>query len=339
MSWSSRRSSKPSGRAMPASRKIFRLPDFVPCALSAGSTPLSGIPRRTASLRSRGVELNTVRYARARSAMPWRMRSRRRGRSRIFSRERARRRVVRAQQRQPASRVARGNADEELEVVLEDERMHGLRRHEDDARPRIAKPDEKEQEPLLVEARTLELPHLGLVEGERRDDDRGVGLLVLHRDRIPDLGQARFQGLELGELLLERERGRERRAGNQAGPILKAACTRQIGARFLITFSGIRGIERENDETPGIYAHRAPDRRGDHRNHRRDRRREHDQRDSARQAEAHDGGHEELRDGNRGLRDRPELLSGGGGLLVALRASRCRPARSERSPARSARRI
>ncbi len=58
---SSRRSSWPSGHATPASRKTFRLPDFVPSAMRAGSTPFSGIPRRTASLRSSGVELKTVR--------------------------------------------------------------------------------------------------------------------------------------------------------------------------------------------------------------------------------------------------------------------------------------
>ena len=48
-------------RSTPASRKTLRLPDFVPRWASAGSQPFSGMPRRTASLRSRGVELKTVR--------------------------------------------------------------------------------------------------------------------------------------------------------------------------------------------------------------------------------------------------------------------------------------
>jgi hypothetical protein len=43
------------------------------------------MPSSTASLRSIGVELKTVRYAREESGMAARMRSTRRGRSRIFS--------------------------------------------------------------------------------------------------------------------------------------------------------------------------------------------------------------------------------------------------------------
>ncbi len=79
------RSSKPAGSARPASRNAFRLPDFVPRWVSAGSQPKSGMPRRTESFRSRGVELKTVRKARDGSWMPARIRSIRRGRSRIFS--------------------------------------------------------------------------------------------------------------------------------------------------------------------------------------------------------------------------------------------------------------
>ena len=45
----------------PASRNTLRLPDLVPRCRRFGSTPLSGMPRSTASFRSSGVELKTVR--------------------------------------------------------------------------------------------------------------------------------------------------------------------------------------------------------------------------------------------------------------------------------------
>ena len=69
----------------PASRKTLRLPDFEPRLESWGSTPFKGTPSRTASLRSSGVELNTVMKAREVSGMPYRIRWISRGRSRIFS--------------------------------------------------------------------------------------------------------------------------------------------------------------------------------------------------------------------------------------------------------------
>ena len=121
------------------------------------------------------------------------------------------RRVVRAEEREPAARVARGDSDEELEVVLEDERVDGLRRHEDDPRARVAQPDQEEQEALLVEARAVELRELGLIERQGRDDDRGVRRLVPPRDRVPDLEESGFEPLELVDLALEGEVGRKRR--------------------------------------------------------------------------------------------------------------------------------
>ena len=126
-------------------------------------------------------------------------------------REGARRCVVRAEERQAAARVARGDADEELEVVLEDEGVDGLRRHEHDPCARIAQPDQEKEEALLVEARPVQLHQLGLVERQGGNDDRRVGLLVASRDRVPDLQKPGFQLLELCELAFERKVGRERR--------------------------------------------------------------------------------------------------------------------------------
>ena len=92
--------------------------------------------------------------------------------------QRARRGVVGAEQRQARAGVARGDAGEELEVVVQDHRVHRLRGDVDHARPRVAQPDQQEEQPLLVEAGAGELAQLALVEGHRRHDHRGVRLLV-----------------------------------------------------------------------------------------------------------------------------------------------------------------
>ncbi len=125
-------------------------------------------------------------------------------------REGARRVVVGAEERQARAGVARRDPDEELEVVLEDQGVDGLRGHEDDPRPGVPKADQEEQEPLLVEARALQLLQLALVERQRRDDDRRVGLLVPHGDGVPDFLQPGLELLELGKLTLGRQVRRER---------------------------------------------------------------------------------------------------------------------------------
>jgi hypothetical protein len=80
----SRRSSAPSGKRMPAARKIRREPLLLPRFFRAGSQAYSGTPRRTARVRSSGVELKTERWAIAGSPMASRSRCNRRGRSRIL---------------------------------------------------------------------------------------------------------------------------------------------------------------------------------------------------------------------------------------------------------------
>ncbi len=123
--------------------------------------------------------------------------------------QRARRGVVGAEQRQARPGVAGGDAGEELEVVVQDHRVHRLRGDVDDARPRVAQPDQEEEQPLFVEAGAGELAQLALVEGHRRHDHRGVRRLVLHGEGVPDLEQLRLEELELGPLGLGAEIGGE----------------------------------------------------------------------------------------------------------------------------------
>ncbi len=118
-------------------------------------------------------------------------------------RQRARGGVVDAQQGQPRAGVAGGDPGQELQVVLEDERVHRLGRHVDHPRVRIAQPDEEEEQALLVEARGLELGELLLVEREGRDHDGGVRLFLARREGVPEQMQPGLQLLELGDLLLD----------------------------------------------------------------------------------------------------------------------------------------
>ncbi len=73
--------------------------------------------------------------------------------------EGARRGVVRAQEGEARAGVAGGDSGQELQVVLEqvvleDDRVDGLRGHVDHSRAGVAEADEQEEQPLLVEART-----------------------------------------------------------------------------------------------------------------------------------------------------------------------------------------
>ena len=67
---------------------------------------------------------------------------------------------------------------------------------------------------LLVEARRFELRELRLVERQRRNDDRRVGLLLTRRQGTPEITKTGLQPLELGDLLLRGEILRERRLWN-----------------------------------------------------------------------------------------------------------------------------
>ena len=129
-----------------------------------------------------------------------------RGRSRIFCGQRPRRRVVGAQHRQPRARVAGRHAGQQVQVVLEDHRVHRLRRDVDHVRARVAQPDQQEQQPLLVEAHAGQLAQLLLVERQRgHDDRRAVVRPRVAGHGVPHLEHPRLQRLEGGEFLLERE--------------------------------------------------------------------------------------------------------------------------------------
>src|SRR5262249_2781777 len=167
---------------MPASLKTFRLPDFVPRCWRFGSQPFRGMPRSTAGFSSSVVEVKWEWEGRGGEAGgDGRMRpnsprpdasDETRPLKDLLS-ERARGGVVRAEQREARPGVARGDAGEELQVVLEDDRVHRLRGHVDEPRPGVAQADEQEEQPLLVEVGAGELPELALVERERGDDYRG----------------------------------------------------------------------------------------------------------------------------------------------------------------------
>ena len=66
-------------------------------------------------------------------------------------RQRARGVVVGAEKRQPGPGMARRDPHEELEVVLEDERVDRLGRCENDPRARVPETDPEEQEAFLVQ--------------------------------------------------------------------------------------------------------------------------------------------------------------------------------------------
>ena len=89
--------------------------------------------------------------------------------------------------------------------------MDGLRGDEHHPRARVAQADEEEEQPLLVEAGPRQLAQLGLVEGQRGHDHRGVGLLVPVHQRLPHLVQPRLEQLEARELVLGGQVGRKRR--------------------------------------------------------------------------------------------------------------------------------
>ena len=174
------------------------------------------MPSSTDSLRSSGVELKTVRYARDGSGIASRMRSISRGRSRIFWVSAPRRRVVRAQHRQPGARMAGRHARQQVQVVVEDQRMHRLRRHVHDVGARVAQADQQEQQAFLVERRAIELAQFVLVEGQRGHDHRRAGLVGRAHQHVPDLVEARLQLLEPAQFLFLGQRGGKWRLRNHS---------------------------------------------------------------------------------------------------------------------------
>jgi len=134
-------------------------------------------------------------------------------------RQRPRGRVVRAQHGQSRARMACRHAREEVQVVVEDQRVHRLRGDVHDVGSWVAQPDQQEEQPFLVERRAIELAQFVLVQRERRHDHRRAGLVGRAHHDVPDLVEARFQLLEATQFLFERERvGKWRLRNHSAAP-------------------------------------------------------------------------------------------------------------------------
>ena len=101
-----------------------------------------------------------------------------------------------------------------MQVGLENHRVHGLRRHVDDVRPRVAQPHQEEQQAFFVERHSGQFLQLVLVQRERRDDHRRAMRRIRPEQRLPDLREPGLQLLERGQLLFECEIARKRGLGN-----------------------------------------------------------------------------------------------------------------------------
>jgi hypothetical protein len=141
--------------------------------------------------------------------------------------QRARRAVVGAQHRQARSGVTGRYASQQVQVVIEDQRMHRLRRDVGHVRARVAQADQQKQQALLVERGAIELGQLLLIERERRHHDRRRRQILLGADHVPHLVQARLQPIESGQLLLAGELVGERRSRNHDEAPPEAGATRR----------------------------------------------------------------------------------------------------------------
>src|SRR6266545_773358 len=150
--------------------------------------------------------------------------------------QRAGRGVLRAQKRQARARVARRDPGQQLEVVVEDQRMDRLRRDVDHVCLRVAESNQQEEEPLFVEARAFELLELPLVESHRGHDHGGIRLLFLRGECVPELVQPRLELPEQGELAFGRKvagkRGFRDHAGVLGIGVLLSLPGKNIGNRY-----------------------------------------------------------------------------------------------------------
>ena len=71
----------------------------------------------------------------------------------------------------------------------------GMRRHVDHAQPGLAQQHQQEQEPLLHGLGHAAARRHGPVEGDRRDDDHRL-VVVVEPHRLPDLGHPGLQRVE-----------------------------------------------------------------------------------------------------------------------------------------------
>ena len=162
---------------------------------AVGRRRTSGCPAMSATSRSSSVVLYGIRWERARLGTRAAILASSRGRVQQLLAERARRRVVHRDEREPGSGVARDHAGQQGQVVLDDLGRDRHRRHVDHAQPGLTQQHQQEQEPFLHGLRHAAARRRSPVEGDRRDDhDRLVVVVETHR--LPDLGHPRLQGVE-----------------------------------------------------------------------------------------------------------------------------------------------
>ena len=172
-------------------------------------------------------------------------------------REGARRGVVDGEEGQPRGGVAGGDAGQEVEVVVHDERRDRLRGDVHDPRLGIAQAHEQEEERLLVEAGGPEAGEVPVVHGHRGHDHRRVGLVVLREDVGPQLREARLERFERLRLLLGGQAPPDLRArlhGDAVGPLSCTMAATRPQARSHAPRAG-----RPAASAAGACAGRAPD--------------------------------------------------------------------------------
>ena len=130
-----------------------------------------------------------------------------------------RRGVIGAQHRQPRSRVARRNAEQVLEQIVEDLRVDGLRSEVDDVGARIPQPDQQEQQAAPRSSsrpRAFPISDWSSVIDGTTTVVRGTSFSAESRRQTS--GQARFEPVERGQFLLEGEVAGVGRMGITEGP-------------------------------------------------------------------------------------------------------------------------
>ena len=91
--------------------------------------------------------------------------------------------VERRHEEQPLLRMDRYDSRKEIEVVVHDVRVDGLRRHVNETRPRLPQQEQEEEEALFV--RLLAHALNRALEAYRRYNDDGLGILADVIDGAP----------------------------------------------------------------------------------------------------------------------------------------------------------
>jgi hypothetical protein len=109
--------------------------------------------------------------------------------------ERPRRSVERRHEKQPLLGVARDDAWQQAEVIVDDVWVNRLRRDVDHARPRLPEQQQQKQIPLFVR---LLLDALNRrIDVQRRDDDDGLRVFAELLNRSPQRDELALKGFKL----------------------------------------------------------------------------------------------------------------------------------------------